>query len=114
MAPAYLGNLVAVGVFLVSASVFMHLSARFWLEEVEFVRAVATVTVLVGVGGLLVLLELPTLLSLLVLVTATLITVQVAYDVDAKKAVQVFLVYMVITTIFGVLLNSLFRLLGWL
>ncbi|MDY7082848.1 MAG: hypothetical protein SXQ77_10700, partial [Halobacteria archaeon] len=96
----------------ISSSVFMHIAARFWLEDVEFKRAVATVIALFAVGGVLFVVQFPVILSLLVLVSIGIITVQTIYQTDMKKAVLILAVYMIVSLIIGTVANAVFQLVG--
>lgn len=109
---ALLESAAQVGFLVVTASIFMHVSARFWLDDAEFRRAVAVVVVLVVIGLGLAAVQPPLVLSIVFLAAAALIVIQVAYDIEMKESVLIALVYLVLTAIVGGVTNALLRILG--
>ncbi|MFB6282446.1 MAG: hypothetical protein ABEK59_00735 [Halobacteria archaeon] len=106
-APSALANPANVVFFLVTAAVFMHFAARTTVKDVDWYRAPATVLVLFLTAVAVSFASLPPVVSVLVLVTVALITVQSIYQISMKKSVIVLVAYMVLTTVVGVLLQGI-------
>lgn len=98
--------------FVLTAAVFLHVSARFWIGKTKFRRSLATALILSIVGAALLEFQPPTVLSLIFLATAALVTIQIVYKVGMKESVLIALVYLIITTIVAGVVRSILWLLG--
>ena len=103
---------VNIAVFIVSASVFMHLAARTTLGDTDWKKAPTTVLILFLLAAAITVIGVPILIAGLVIVTAALITVQTVYDETLKNSALLLVAYMVITTIVGAVVGGLARILG--